>query len=122
MASAANGPREVLCRNTRLRRSSSPLVATFLGHTHPVRKRSVFEPVGDSWVVPHLGEEPLLPGERGGPGGVGGTGETVAPGRAEYFSRARAHGGGGHRMTSPMENSAHTAVPKSAQNGKGTTG
>ncbi|GAA1453104.1 hypothetical protein GCM10009602_58290 [Nocardiopsis tropica] len=108
-------------RDVRSDRGPLPLGATLLRHPHPVGQGSVFDPVGDPWVAAHLVEELLFPGGPGGVGGESGAGGTVSTRHGGHRTHAWVHSGG-HQPVSPVVNSAHTAVPKSAQKGKGTTG
>lgn len=93
------------------------LFPAFRGQVHPQRELPVLDAVGDLGVAGHLFQKKLFSRQHRGPGG---SGEAMTSWGVQHRTDPRR--GGGHSPPPPNPNSAHTAVPSSAQNGKGTTG
>ena len=94
-------------------------------HVHPGRNLAVDLAVSDPGVTCHLREKTPLPNTRNGKSRHARAGETAAPGRAQHSAHPKGQRFGAHRTTPPPRtgrvNSAQTAVPSPAQNGKSTT-
>ena len=93
------------------------LFPAFRGQVHPQGELPVLDAVGDLGVAGHLFQKKLFSRQHRGPGG---SGEAMTSWGVQHRTDPRR--GGGHSPPPPNPNSAHTAVPSSAQNGKGTTG